>query len=94
MATLKELCVCVPEEVLRTQRVYNYNMRKCASARAILQALESETNVFDKCRQARPSRRKCHESASKEQAGRAKNMIVTKKFGNSRLTCVCMVKAW
>ena len=94
MATLKELCVCVPEVVLRTQRVYNYNLRKCASARAILQDLANETDVFDKCKQARPSRRKCHESASKEEAGRIGNVTITKRFGNSRLICVCSTKKW
>ena len=94
MASLKELCTSVPQKLLRVQTAYNVMQRMQESYKGRMNDLASETEVFEQCRQARPMRKKCHESASKEQAGRINNVIVTKRFGNSRLTCVCMTKAW
>lgn len=38
---------------------------------------------------ARPSRRRVRNPYSREEAGTIGNIIVTKRFSNSRLTCVC-----
>ena len=93
MATLKELCASVPNEVIRVQTCYNLMQRKVESYKARMEALSNECNVFDACKQARP-KKKWHNRASTIEAGTAKNMTVTKRFRNSRLTCVCNAKVW
>ena len=93
MATLKELCASVPKEVLRVQTCYNLNQRKVASYKERMESLSNERDVFGVCKQARP-KKKWHNRASTIEAGTMGSMTITKRFSNSRLTCVCKTRNW
>ena len=43
---------------------------------------------------SRPSRRRVRNTSYSEQAGTCGNAIVTRRFDNSRLTCVCRAKVY
>lgn len=43
---------------------------------------------------ARPSKGRVKNAYSREEAGTVGNIIVTKRFSNSRLTCVCKSRNW
>ena len=54
---------------------------------------ETERHIFAMCKGER-TRKKAKNGFSKEQAGSIGNTIVTKRFSNSRLTCVCKSRKW
>ncbi len=54
---------------------------------------ETERYIFATCKGER-TRKKAKNTFSKEEAGTCGNIIVTKRFRNSRLTCVCKTRNW
>ena len=48
-----------------------------------------ERNIFAAAQTQRPSRRRVQNRFSREEAGTCGTYIATKRFSNSRLTCVC-----
>lgn len=54
---------------------------------------ETERYIFAMCKGER-TRKKAKNTFSKEEAGTCGNIIVTKRFRNSRLTCVCKTRNW
>ena len=54
---------------------------------------ETERYIFAMCKGER-TRKKAKNAFSKEEAGTCGNIIVTKRFSNSRLTCVCKTRNW
>ena len=88
MATLKDLCSSVPQSLLRVQTDYNVNQRKQAAYNKRMERLGMERAIFEQCKRTRTQKR-VKNGWSSEQAGTCGTYIATKRFSNSRLTCVC-----
>lgn len=79
-----------------------YNKRKvmggvcsstCTPAPTPRKRVETRESIFAACKGVRTAK-KAKNHFSREEAGTAKNMIITKRFPNSRLTCVCRTKIY
>lgn len=98
MATLKDLCSVIPQEVLYQQEQYDRQQvmrevarRKAASYQKRLVSLNAEENVFYSCQQRRPVRGKAKNRFSKEEAGTKGAMVMGIRTGKHSV-CVCQVK--
>jgi CO dehydrogenase nickel-insertion accessory protein CooC1 len=88
MATLKDLCSSVPQSLLRVQTDYNLNLQKQAAYNKRMERLGMERAIFEQCKHTRTQKR-AKNTFSKEEFGTCGTYIATKRFLNSRLTCVC-----
>lgn len=107
MAKLAELCRKVPVAVKQSQiwgmieqtydieRIARHEQKqekRCNVHRdAVAVCSTRRENIFAAGKENRPNRRRCTAHVS---TGSVSDTIVTKRFGNSRLTCVCRTKIY
>ena len=70
--------------------VYSSTSMESAPRRERPENIERTFGLF----MARPSKGCVKNAYSREEAGTVGNIIVTKRFSNSRLTCVCKSRNW
>lgn len=91
MATLKDLCSQLPQEITRKAVERELLLRKNASYLKRMGALRSEENVFGKCQQRRPDKGKYRNRYSREEAGTCGAITMGVRTGKYSV-CVCKVQ--
>ena len=98
MATIKELCSCIPASILRDQAALELKRRKMRSYVNSVNAyakrmdtLKHEERVANKCAQKRPQSGRVYNCASSEEIGRIGNIVVGIRTGAHRVV-VCKTR--
>lgn len=82
MANLFELCKSISPKIVRIQQQNVVRARMMASYQKRTSDLSAERNIFEKCKDARPMRRKFHNTLFKEQSGTIQEYISDKRVGD------------
>lgn len=96
MATLKDLCSAIPQQVLQEQARYDRQQtmrevarRQAASYQKRVDSLREERDVFGHCQTRRPCKGKAKNRASSEAAGTMGTQMTTRRFSGSYITVYC-----
>ena len=88
MATLKDLCNQLPEQLTRKAVMCELMRRKAAAYQARLDGLCQEKDVFENCQTRRPNKGKAKNRYSREEAGTNGRVTMGVRTGKYSV-CVC-----
>lgn len=92
MANLFELSKSISPAIIRVQQRNVVRERMMSAYRKRMEDLGSERDVFDKCKNARPDRRKYRNTLFKEQCGTIGEHLTVRHFDGSYISVTCRAK--